>query len=632
MNRREFRDLVTPDVAREAIGALDIDGGVDDRRLVDACGLQLAERVDAMLDVPGFDRAAMDGYAVRASATFGASEGNPVRLPVVGAVHAGSAPDVDIDEGESVRIATGAVLPPGANAVVPVEDTVEGDDDVDVVSPVAPGDSVMFRGADIAAGDRALGPGTRLGPRHVGLLAATGRKTVSVRTPPRIAVVSTGEELAQPGTPLTHARGQIYDVNGHSLAAAVEAAGGEAVRYVESTDDESALRDTLREATADADLVLTSGSTSAGTADVLYDLLESHGERLVHGVALKPGRPLLVGRLFGTPYVGLPGYPVSALSVFRTFVAPALTEAADRSEAAENTTEATLATRVRYDGGRLRLVPVGLVTDGDGGFVAYASMKGSGATTTLVETDGIVRMQPETSLLAAGSAVTVEPFDGTPVPTLLGVGDPDPVVGDLFDTLDATRYLTRADADATRWLDDGIPDVVVTGKPVPDGERLVSWSRDWGLLVPADDPFGLSALRDLVDTDCRFANLAPSLSVRRAFDDRLDAASIDAGSIDGYHPELPGIESAARSVATGDVDAGLGLCETAQNLGVGFVPVGTQQLTLTVNPDRTGKESVDALRALVADSFGEILSELSGYERTAPPEGSVTVTESSSTQ
>jgi molybdenum cofactor synthesis domain-containing protein len=614
MNRREFRNLSTPEEARAAIDALDIDGGVDERPIVEACGLQLATRVDATLDVPGFDRAAMDGYAVQASATFGASEGTPVTLPVVGAVHAGSAPDVAVDEGESVQIATGAVLPPGTDAVVPVEETVEGDDNIDVVSPVTPGDSVMFRGADIAAGDRALGPGTRLGPRHVGLLAALGKETVSVRGRPRVAIVSTGEELAQPGTNLDHSSGQIYDVNGHSLGAAVEAAGGEAVRYVESSDDESALRDTLRAATEDADLVLTSGSTSAGTADVLYDLLDAQGERLVHGVALKPGRPLLVGRLFETPYVGLPGYPVSALSVFRTFVAPALAEAVGRSETAETTTEATLGTRVRYDGGRLRLVPVGLVTDGDGGFVAYASTKGSGATTTLVETDGVVRMQPETSLLAAGSRVSVERFDETPVPTLLGVGDPDPVVGKLFDTLGVTRYLTRADADATRWLEDGIPDVVVTAEPAPDGEHLVSWDRDWGLVVPSDDT--LSGLDDLVDTESRFGNLTESLSVRGVFDDGLDDADIDSDAIDGYHLELPGIESAARSVVDGQVDVGLGLRKTAQDLDLGFVPLGTQQLTLTVNPDRAKKPSVDAVRSIVTGEFDEMLSELSGYERT----------------
>jgi len=617
MTRREFRDLSTPREATEAIDALDVGGGVEERSPVEARGLRLAERIDAEIDVPGFDRAAMDGYALRAADTFGASEGEPVTLPVIASLKPGNAPDATVEEGEAVQVATGAVLPPGADAVVPVERTVEGEDSVEICTAVAPGNSVMPRGADLAAGDRALAPGTRLGPRHVGLLAALGRETVPVRVPPRVAVVSTGEELLQPGAKLDPSAGQIYDVNGHSIAAAVEAAGGEPARYVETSDDAAALRETLSEAAAETDLLLTSGSTSAGTGDVLVELLEEHGERLVHGVAVKPGRPLLVGRLFDTPYVGLPGYPVSALSVFRTFVAPALGEGTDQSATdAAGETEATLATRVRYDGGRLRLLAVGLVTDGDGDRVAYASTKGSGATTTLVETDGVVRMAPETSVLAAGSTVAVERFDDAPIPTLLGVGDPDPAFWRLLDGLDRTRYLRLADADAGRWLADGIPDVAVTGEPTPDGEELAGWRREWGLVVPQGNPAGLSDLGDLGDGGRQFANLDVSISLRDAFDERLEAQDVDPDAIDGYHRALPGIESPARSVAAGRADVGLGLCATATDLDLGFVPVGSQRLTVTLNRDRTGKASVQGLRSRLDESLDGLLSEEAGYEST----------------
>ena len=615
MTRREFRDLSTPRQARDAIEALDIRGGTEERSPVEARGLVLAERIDAEIDVPGFDRAAMDGYAVRAADTFGASEGEPVTLPVVASIGAGNAPDTTVGEGEAVQVATGAVLPPGADAVVPVERTVEADDSVEVRTAVAPGDSVMPRGADLAAGERALAPGTRLGPRHVGLLAGLGRQTVPVRRPPRVAVVSTGEELVQPGAQLDPSAGQIYDVNGHSIAAAVGAAGGEAVRYVETSDDEAALRETLSEAAAETDLLLTSGSTSAGTGDVLVELLEEHGERLVHGVAVKPGRPLLVGRLFNTPYVGLPGYPVSALSVFRTFVAPALGEGSDSSSAAAaSETEATLATRVRYDGGRLRLLAVGLVTDGDGGRVAYASTKGSGATTTLVETDGVVRMPPETSLLAVGSTVTVERFDDAPIPTLLGVGDSDPAFWRLLDGLDRTRYLRLADADASRWLADGIPDVAVTAESVPDGEELGGWVREWGLVVPEGNPAGISDVVDLADLDGQFANLDASISLRDAFDERLAATDVDPDDIDGYRRSLLGIESPARSVVAGRADVGPGLRATAADLALGFVPIGTQRLRVMLNANRATKASVEQLRSLLADSLDNLISTLPGYE------------------
>jgi len=603
MTRREFRSLSSPAAVCEAIESLPLDAGTEQVPVRKAVGRVLADRIDAPVDVPGFDRAAMDGYAVRAESTFGAAEHNPTTLTVVGEIHAGSEPTVEVGEGDAASVATGAVMPDGADAVIPVEQTRENGETVDLLDSVAPSENVMARGADIAAGDRTLGPGTRLGARHLGLLAATGTETVPVRKQPTVGVVSTGDELVQPGKTLDSSAGQIYDVNSYSLSGAIEAAGGQATVYATAGDELATLRETLQTAAAECDLLLTSGSTSAGETDLLYQLIEDEGEKLVHGVSLKPGRPMLVGRIFETAYIGLPGYPVSAQMVFRTFVAPAIRDAAGQPEPAEGAVDATLATRVRYDGGRLRLLPVGLVEDGGGNLVAYAPAKGSGATTTLGETDGVVRMAPERSLLAAGSTVTVERFDADdPIPSILAVGEPDPTVFGALDEIDDPRYLALGPQDAIRWLDDGIPDLLVTvgaetaGEDTP-GEELARWTREWGFVVPEGNPDGVETVADIADL--QFVNLSEALAVGRAFDQVLDETGVSPEEIDGYHRRLPGIESAARSVAAGRAAVGIGLRETADRLGLGFVGLDEQTVRVAVAPDRREKSSVELLESLL---------------------------------
>lgn len=623
MTRREFRDLASPEEAWTAIASLDVTAGDTAVPLDEAVGRTLARRVDASIDVPGFDRAAMDGYAVRASDTFSASEGNPIVFPVTGTVQAGEEPTASADAGEAVQVATGAVLPPGTNAVVPVERTVEREEVVDVTTAVAPGDSVLPRGADVAAGGRALGPSTRLGPRHVGLLAALGRETVPVKRRPRVAVVSTGEELVQPGGSLRSEAGQIFDVNGYSIAAAVEVAGGTPVRYASASDELADVEAVLERAAENSELLLTSGSTSAGEVDVLPDLLDEHGEILVHGVTLKPGRPLLVGRVYDTPYVGLPGYPVSALTVFRTLVAPHLRSAAELREPTDATVTATLATRIRYDGGRLRLVPVGVTGDGAGSLVAYTLSRGSGATTSLVEADGVVTMPAETNLLSAGEGVTVEQFDADdPLPSLLTVGEPDPVVSMLLDELDAPRHLALGPRNAIRWLGDGIPDVVVTALDIADApasdvpDPLVTFEREWGLVVRSDDPADITGVHDIQTQDVRFVNLDADLAVRHAFDALLatNGESDPTDDIDGYEHALPGVESSARSVADGRADCGLALRTTAQMLGLGFVSLGRQQLGLVPNPERRGKSGFKRFVAVLDERLDDLLEATFGYE------------------
>ncbi|MEF8973657.1 MAG: molybdopterin biosynthesis protein [Haloarcula sp.] len=610
-DRREFRDLASPEEAHEVVAGLDIDPEPEHVPLADARDRVLAERVDAGIDVPGFDRASMDGYAVRARDTFGADEADPVTLSVAGAVHAGEEPDVTVEPGSVAEISTGAVMPPGADAVVMVERTTETDDGVEIRTSVAPGDSVMLAGADIAAGARALGPGTRITPREIGLLSALGVDEVPVRGRPRVGILSTGDELVRPGDPLDSAAGQIYDVNSYTLAGAVAEAGGEPVMYPHAGDDYEEMERLLHEAADECDLVLSSGSTSASAVDVIYRVIEERGELRLHGVAVKPGKPMLVGTIGDSAYVGLPGYPVSALTIFQTFVAPAVRDAAGRDPPQTATVSGTMAVQERYGEGRRRLMPAGLVEDESGSLLVYPVDKGSGATTSLVDADGFVDVPPGTDYLAEGEPVDVTLFSpAVRPPTLLGMGEDDPLLSRLLDTASRPRYLPLGSTEGLRRLGNGVPDVAVVAGPTGgdhEATDIGGWQREWGLVVGPDTD--VSDLGDLVDGDYRFVNRDTASGLRRSFDDALEAFGEGRGvgraevvdAIDGYELTTKAHESPARKVLAGDADAGLGLRATAAKLDLGFVSLGTQPVRVLANPDRREKDSVTEFAEALED-------------------------------
>ena len=624
-DRKQFRDLAPPEAARDAIASLDLTPDPETVPLVEARGRVLAERVDADLDVPGFDRASVDGYAVRGRDTFGADEADPVELDLVGTVHAGAEPDVVVGEGEAAEISTGAVLPDGADAVVMVERTEALGERRAVATrnAVAPGDNVMLAGTDIAAGTRALGPGTRLTPREIGLLSALGVDAVPVRGRPTVGIVSTGDELVRPGGDLRSEAGQIYDVNSYTIATGVEEAGGVAKLYPHAGDDYDEMERLLVEAAGECDLVLSSGSTSASAVDVIYRVIEDRGELLLHGVAVKPGKPMLIGELGGGAYVGLPGYPVSALTIFRTFVAPAIREAAGLPDPETATVRGRMAVRERYGEGRLRLMPAGLVTDADGRTLVYPVDKGSGATTSLVDADGVVAVDPDTEYLGEGDEVEVQLFSpDVRAPTLLAVGEDDPALSRLLDRLGAPRFLPVGSREGLRRLRGGVPDVAVVAGPTErevEAVDLGGWTREWGLVVP--EAGDVSSLGALVDRDRRFANRNRDAGVRSSLDAAIGDLAADRGAsrseltdaIRGYGVGTKGFESPARVVARGDADAGLGLRATADSLGLGFVPLGTERVRLRANPDRTDKPGVTELDAAL-DDLGSMLDGLAGYD------------------
>lgn len=367
-----------------------------------AHGRILSEPLRAPFDVPPFDRAAMDGYAVRALDAAAATETRPARLKRVDVVHAGGHASRTLGPGECIQIATGAPLPPGADAVVPVELTRLEGSHVAVVKAARSHQHVSFRGSDMRRDTEVLRPGVPLTPARVAVAAAVGCAELMVWRRPRVAVASTGSELKTPGAPL--GPGEIYDSNGPGLRALLETAGARVTLLGNVADDVETLR-RLLQGPRNQDLLLLSGGSSAGERDVLRDAVRAEGEILFHGVQVKPGKPLLLGRVGTTPILGLPGYPTSCLSDAYLFVLPALRKIARMPPSVERRVSARLGERVASVPGRLWFLPVRLENG-----LAIPTYKESGATTSLADAVGYVEISPDLPYVEAGEPVQVVLF------------------------------------------------------------------------------------------------------------------------------------------------------------------------------------------------------------------------------
>ena len=377
-------------------------GRVERVPLDDADGRVLAEDLAAGRDVPPFPRALMDGYAVRAADTAGASAERPVTLRLLETIYTGRPPSAVIDTGTCAGIATGAPMPDGADAVVMVEQTTAEGPAIRIRQSVARRQNVGRAGSDLVAGEVALREGTLLTPARVGVIAALGQADVRVYARPRVAILSTGDEIVAPGGRLGPA--QIFDSNTTALAAAVRRHGGEPVVAPRVGDDRAALTRAF-DACLHEDLVLFSGGTSVGERDFLLEIIESAGAVVFEGLKLKPGRPTVFAMARGRPVFGMPGNPVSCLTNAYLLVAPMLRRMARLPPATERTVLARLTEPVNSPAGRHQIYPVRL--EGSG---AVPVFKGSGEITSLAHADGYVEIPEDVSTLDAGTVVAVTLF------------------------------------------------------------------------------------------------------------------------------------------------------------------------------------------------------------------------------
>lgn len=408
-----FRKLVSVDEAKKILAKNFSPSPVGSEivALSEAYDRIVASDVISRYDIPPFARSTVDGYAVRASDTFGAEENQPVALRLRGRVSIGEAPKVRVQKGTLAEIVTGAPIPEGADAVVMVEYTEQKGDAVLVRQAVSKGENVMNAGSDIRKGETILEKGAVLSPYEIGALAAIGSVEVSVFKRPRVAIFSTGAEVIEPGKPLTP--GKIFDINAYALSAAVQGCGCEPLNMGIVQDEHSPMKAAIQKALKAADVVITSGGVSVGPTDIIPKVLDTLGKPgvVVHGVAIRPGKPTTIAVVKNVPVFSLPGHPASSLMIFHLFVRPILTCMAGREEDKPAKAKAVVSERMFPSRGRRTYVTVTLRKDRGGMIIASPVSTGlSGAITTLSKADGFLIIRENQQFIEKGALVDVELF------------------------------------------------------------------------------------------------------------------------------------------------------------------------------------------------------------------------------
>ena len=365
----------------------------------DSLGRVLAKEVVATLSTPPFSRAAMDGYAVKARDTFNSSQLNPKVLDLIGELHAGQTPQKRVSPGECIQIATGAMMPKGGDAVVMVEDTEKENKRVKVFKSVYPKANMAKKGEDIKEGELILRRNFILDPGRIGVLASQGINRIRVYKKPKVAIIPTGEEVCEVDKRLR--KGQVYDINSHTIASVVRANSCLPTKFGIVGDDAEELKSTITEALK-SDLVVISGGSSVGERDLLSDVLQNLGEILFHGIQVKPGKPTTFAMIQGKPILGMPGYPTSCLINTYLFLLPAIRKMAHLPPRRKEMVEAKLSRRVPGSVGRRQFLTVKL--DGSD---AIPMFKESGAITSIAEADGYIEIAENVDLLEKGEPVTV---------------------------------------------------------------------------------------------------------------------------------------------------------------------------------------------------------------------------------
>ena len=592
----------------------------------DSLGRVSARAVYARLSSPHYTACAMDGIALAAKITFGATETTPVLL----------------HEDDFVRVDTGDPLPDNCDAVVMIEDCVEGEGGITLYASAAPWQHVRQIGEDIAAGDMILASYCAVEPAVIGAMLAGGVGLLEVVARPRVGIVPTGDEIVPPSD---HPQpGEVMEFNSAIFSAMLRQWGVEPVVYPIVPDDGVKIQTALEQAARDCDLVLVGAGTSAGRDDGTATAIRALGEVCIHGVAIRPGKPVVLGAIGAKPVVGVPGYPVSGILVLEELVRPVIDRLLMREREAGESVCVRMGRKMTSSLKYREFVRASLGYNAEGELSAVPLGAGAGVVTSFTKADCLLDVPQNCEGYEAGeraSARLLKPVDRI-ARTVRILGSHDPLIDEAADELrrqDIRAYVSSAHVGSmgailalnrgegqlggVHLLDeaDGSYNVSYVERYFPNGGvALVECvQRSQGLMVTPGNPLGISGIADLAKPNCRYVNRQKGAGTRVLLDYLLKQAGISPKSIAGYEREEPTHTAVAAQIAAGSADYGLGILSAARMYGLGFVPVCEETYDLLVSLKAMETPQVRAfLRVLSSENFLRRLDALGGYAYSKP--------------
>lgn len=612
--------------------------------LINSSGRVLAEDIYAPIDHPPFDRSEVDGYAVRSMDIRGADDLHPVKLKVIGGIEPGEKPSTEIRKGEAVEIATGAMIPRGADTVVMVEYTRRENNEVEIYRAAAPGENIASTGSDISMGDLVLLKGTIITPNIIGLLSGLGVNKVKVYVKPKVAVFSTGNEVVEPGEKLV--AGKVFDVNGYLVTSSLNEMGVDAKFIGRLPDNEEIIYSEIKKALTWADIVITSGGTSAGLGDTIYRVFEKLGEPgvIVHGLKTKPGKPTVIAVADKKLLFGLPGFPLSCYMIFDQIVKPIMYKLLGTRPPRRRKIRARLAYRIKKPLGKTWLLPVSLIETPQG-YTAYPVSIKSGSISPFIYSDGYVILPENTDLLLEDSVVETVLFrDLESLPRLVIIGSNDILLYHIlvqYGLADQTRMISTGSMGGWRAIKRGEADIAPTHLldeetleyNVPFLEKfglkrkavlLRGYERRLGILVAKGNPKKITGIRDFLRNDIVIVNRTRGSGTRvyldyvlRKLAEKENISFQDiVEKINGYTYEVKTHTAVAAAIAQGRADAGIAVEMAAKMYNLDFIPLTWEKYDFLILRERMDKklvrEFINTLKSL-GEKKNEIQNQFPGY-------------------